>query len=40
MLMLVMQIVTGIWLAMSYKPSADDALCLGRDIMRDVDWAG
>jgi len=38
MLMLVMQIVTGIWLAMSYKPSADDAFASVEYIMRDVDW--
>ena len=38
MLMLVMQIVTGIWLAMSYKPSAEDAFASVEYIMRDVDW--
>ena len=38
MLALVMQIVTGIWLAMSYKPSAEDAFASVEYIMRDVDW--
>jgi ubiquinol-cytochrome c reductase cytochrome b subunit len=35
---LVIQIVTGIWLAMSYKPSATDAFASVEYIMRDVDW--
>jgi len=35
---LVIQIVTGIWLAMSYKPSAADAFASVEYIMRDVDW--
>jgi len=38
MLVLVLQIVTGIWLAMSYKPSAEDAFASVEYIMRDVDW--
>jgi ubiquinol-cytochrome c reductase cytochrome b subunit len=38
MLVLVLQIVTGIWLAMNYKPSADDAFASVEYIMRDVDW--
>jgi ubiquinol-cytochrome c reductase cytochrome b subunit len=38
MLVLVLQIVTGIWLAMSYKPSAEDAFASVEYIMRDVNW--
>jgi ubiquinol-cytochrome c reductase cytochrome b subunit len=38
MLVLVLQIVTGIWLAMNYKPSAQDAFASVEYIMRDVDW--
>lgn len=38
MLVLVIQIVTGIWLAMNYKPSAEDAFASVEYIMRDVDW--
>jgi len=38
MLVLVLQIVTGIWLAMNYKPSAEDAFASVEFIMRDVDW--
>ena len=38
MLVLVMQIVTGLWLAMSYKPSAADAFGSVEYIMRDVNW--
>jgi ubiquinol-cytochrome c reductase cytochrome b subunit len=38
MLVLVLQIVTGIWLAMNYKPSAEDAFASVEYIMRDVDW--
>ncbi len=34
----VLQIVTGIWLTMSYKPSADDAFASVEYIMRDVEW--
>jgi ubiquinol-cytochrome c reductase cytochrome b subunit len=37
-LVLVMQIVTGIWLAMSYKPSAELAFGSVEYIMRDVNW--
>ena len=38
MLVLVMQIVTGVWLAMNYKPSASEAFASVEYIMRDVDW--
>ncbi len=38
LLVLVIQIVTGIWLAMNYKPSATDAFASVEYIMRDVDW--
>jgi len=38
MLVLVLQIVTGIWLAMNYKPSAHDAFASVEYIMRDVNW--
>jgi ubiquinol-cytochrome c reductase cytochrome b subunit len=38
LLTLVMQILTGLWLAMSYKPSAADAFASVEYIMRDVDW--
>ncbi|MCP3670930.1 MAG: cytochrome b [Gammaproteobacteria bacterium] len=38
MLVLVMQIFTGVWLAMSYKPDADLAFGSVEYIMRDVDW--
>ena len=37
-LTLVIQIVTGIWLAMSYKPDATLAFASVEYIMRDVDW--
>ncbi len=37
-MMLVIQLVTGIWLAMSYKPAAADAFASVEYIMRDVDW--
>lgn len=37
-LVLVIQIVTGLWLAMSYKPSAADAFASVEYIMRDVNW--
>jgi ubiquinol-cytochrome c reductase cytochrome b subunit len=37
-LVLVIQILTGIWLAMSYKPSATDAFASVEYIMRDVNW--
>jgi ubiquinol-cytochrome c reductase cytochrome b subunit len=35
---LVLQIVTGIFLTMNYKPSATDAFASVEYIMRDVDW--
>ncbi len=38
MVVLVNQIVTGIFLAMFYKPSAADAFASVEYIMRDVDW--
>ena len=38
LLVLVLQIVTGIWLAMNYKPSAADAFASVEYIMRDVEW--
>ncbi len=38
MLVLVMQIFTGVWLAMNYKPSAEEAFASVEYIMRDVDW--
>jgi ubiquinol-cytochrome c reductase cytochrome b subunit len=38
MLVLVNQIVTGIWLTMSYKPSATEAFASVEYIMRDVEW--
>ncbi|MDD3447529.1 MAG: cytochrome b N-terminal domain-containing protein [Gammaproteobacteria bacterium] len=38
LLVLVLQIVTGIWLAMSYKPDAKLAFDSVEYIMRDVDW--
>ena len=38
MLVLVLQIVTGIWLAMNYKPDANLAFASVEYIMRDVDW--
>jgi ubiquinol-cytochrome c reductase cytochrome b subunit len=34
----VLQIVTGIWLVMNYKPDADLAFASVEYIMRDVDW--
>ncbi|MBK1719036.1 cytochrome b [Thiocystis violacea] len=37
-LTLVIQILTGIWLAMSYKPDATLAFASVEYIMRDVDW--
>jgi len=37
-LVLVLQIVTGLWLTMNYKPSADDAFASVAYIMRDVNW--
>jgi ubiquinol-cytochrome c reductase cytochrome b subunit len=38
MVVLVMQLVTGIFLTMNYKPSADEAFASVEYIMRDVDW--
>jgi len=38
LVVLVLQIVTGIWLAMSYKPSAEQAFASVEYIMRDVNW--
>ncbi len=38
LLILVMQIVTGIFLTMHYKPSAAEAFASVEYIMRDVDW--
>ncbi|HEX5047917.1 MAG TPA: cytochrome bc complex cytochrome b subunit [Gammaproteobacteria bacterium] len=35
---LVMQLVTGIFLTMNYKPSSDDAFASVEYIMRDVEW--
>jgi ubiquinol-cytochrome c reductase cytochrome b subunit len=37
-LVLVLQILTGIWLAMNYKPSATEAFASVEYIMRDVNW--
>ncbi|PWV61814.1 cytochrome b [Plasticicumulans acidivorans] len=38
LLVLVNQILTGIWLTMNYKPSAAEAFASVEYIMRDVDW--
>ncbi|MDN7133259.1 cytochrome bc complex cytochrome b subunit [Halomonas sp. MC140] len=38
LLVLVNQILTGIWLAMSFNPSAEDAFASVEYIMRDVEW--
>jgi ubiquinol-cytochrome c reductase cytochrome b subunit len=38
MVVLVIQLVTGIWLAMAYKPSAAEAFASVEYIMRDVNW--
>ncbi|MBP8184380.1 MAG: cytochrome bc complex cytochrome b subunit [Pseudomonas sp.] len=38
LLVLVMQIITGIWLTMSYTPSAEEAFASVEYIMRDVDY--
>ncbi|MBI4005719.1 MAG: cytochrome bc complex cytochrome b subunit, partial [Gammaproteobacteria bacterium] len=38
LLVLVIQIVTGIWLTMNYKPSAEQAFASVEYIMRDVEW--
>jgi len=37
-MVLALQIVTGLWLTMNYKPSADDAFASVAYIMRDVNW--
>ncbi|MGE5152714.1 MAG: cytochrome b [Bdellovibrio bacteriovorus] len=37
-LVLVIQILTGLWLAMNYKPSATEAFASVEYIMRDVNW--
>ena len=38
MVVLALQILTGIWLTMSYKPDAEKAFASVEFIMRDVDW--
>ncbi|MCZ6774672.1 MAG: ubiquinol-cytochrome c reductase, partial [Proteobacteria bacterium] len=38
MVVLAIQIVTGIWLVMNYKPDAATAFASVEYIMRDVDW--
>ncbi|TVR61432.1 MAG: cytochrome b [Candidatus Competibacteraceae bacterium] len=38
LLVLILQIVTGIWLTMNYKPSAEEAFASVEYIMRDVNW--
>jgi ubiquinol-cytochrome c reductase cytochrome b subunit len=38
LLVLVLQLLTGIWLTMSYKPDADQAFGSVEYIMRDVEW--
>lgn len=38
MLVFVIQIITGIWLAMSYKPDAQQAFDSVEFIMRDINW--
>ena len=38
LLVLAIQIVTGIWLTMNYKPSAENAFASVEYIMRDVEW--
>ena len=38
LLLLVIQLLTGIWLTMNYKPSADGAFASVEYIMRDVEW--
>jgi len=38
LLVLVIQILTGVWLAMNYKPDAELAFASVEYIMRDVDW--
>lgn len=38
LVVLVLQLVTGIFLTMSYKPSAEDAFASVEYIMREVEW--
>ena len=38
LLVLGIQVVTGIWLTMNYKPSAEEAFASVEYIMRDVEW--
>ncbi len=38
LMVLVLQILTGIWLTMNYKPDASEAFASVEYIMRDVDW--
>ncbi|HSR62215.1 MAG TPA: cytochrome bc complex cytochrome b subunit [Gammaproteobacteria bacterium] len=38
LVVLLIQIVTGIWLTMNYKPSAEEAFASVEYIMRDVEW--
>ena len=38
MVVLVIQLVTGVFLTMNYKPSADEAFASVEYIMRDVEW--
>ena len=38
LVILVIQIVSGIWLTMNYKPSATEAFASVESIMRDVEW--
>jgi ubiquinol-cytochrome c reductase cytochrome b subunit len=38
LVVLVLQIITGIWLTMNYKPDADMAFGSIEFIMRDVNW--
>ena len=38
LVILVIQVVTGIWLTMNYKPSAAEAFASVESIMRDVEW--
>ncbi len=38
LLVLVIQVLSGVWLAMNYKPSAEHAFASVEYIMRDVEW--
>ena len=38
LVVLILQIVTGIFLTMNYKPSAEDAFASVEYIMREVEW--